>query len=524
MPSPLALAPVGLETVAALRATVGDHPFVTFVAIAILWRVSYAVMHLAPRAISDRTAATIGAIGISFYASIAIWYALVARSYYDFAEPTVASIAWLFDRGLPIYHAIDAAERYSHIYGPLAFMIPGWFFAAVGPSIVTSKIVGVLAGLISLIVVYATLRTAKTTSPAIALTGLFALLCLTFRNTSFWIRPDSFALLFASIALLASVAGPRALATLGVGLAGAVLVNLKFTGLLYALPAFAMVAMRFGASGIVTATLTTSIVAAMPFLAYDNVSFANYVAWVKVSAGNGVLWSLLRHNLEWTLFLLVPLIRSRWTPGAHLALFIGVAMVVVAASKPGAGPYHLLPFVPAVLYLVARSDAAAAVPPAFVAATLIIATLQQGYFVGVLTSADDANVDAAGEVAAFVDANPRQAIAMGYANAGERWTYVRPVIVFRTGQYPIDAPAVQEFQMSGMTIPPATIDALQHCDTRIWLMPKGATPFAGPNKYPSMQQAPLFPDMFTRAFLILYEHDAARDLPDFDVWRCRGAR
>jgi len=65
MPSPLALAPVGLETVAALRATVGDHPFVTFVAIAIFWRVSYAVMHLAPRATSDRTAAAVGAIGIS---------------------------------------------------------------------------------------------------------------------------------------------------------------------------------------------------------------------------------------------------------------------------------------------------------------------------------------------------------------------------------------------------------------------------------------------------------------------------
>ena len=81
----------------------------------------------------------IGAIGISVYAAVAIWYAVVARSYYDFAEPTVASIAWLFDRGLPIYHAIDAAERYSHIYGPLAFMIPGWFLAAVGPSILTSK-------------------------------------------------------------------------------------------------------------------------------------------------------------------------------------------------------------------------------------------------------------------------------------------------------------------------------------------------------------------------------------------------
>ena len=85
---------------------------------------------------------------------------------------------------------------------------------------------------------------------------------------------------------------------------------------------------------------------------------------------------------------------------------------------------------------------------------------------GVMTSADDANVDAAAEVAGFVDAESGQTMAMGYANAGERWTYVRPVIVFRNGRYPIDAPAVQEFQMSNLAIPPATIEALRAATSR----------------------------------------------------------
>ena len=75
-----------LAFIAQLRTTIGDHPFVTFLLLTILWRVAYAAMHLGPRAISDRTAAAIGAIGISVYASIAIWYAVVVSS-----RPTLLS-------------------------------------------------------------------------------------------------------------------------------------------------------------------------------------------------------------------------------------------------------------------------------------------------------------------------------------------------------------------------------------------------------------------------------------------------
>lgn len=518
-----------LEIVAQLRAVVGDHPFWTFAAIAIVARL-IAIGRGPRRAAARGNAAVAGVVAIAVYAAIAIWYAVVARSYYDFAEPTVASIAWLFDRGLPIYHAVDAAERYAHMYGPLAFMMPGWFLAAVGPGIIASKLAGVVAGLLSVAVVYRLMRSATTARRALALTGLFALLCLTYRNTSFWIRPDSFTLLFASLALLCATTSRRGwLAAIGVGICAGVLVNLKLTGPLYALPAFALIHTRFGGARlllIALMALTATVVVAMtPFVAWSNVSFENYLTWVKTSAGNGLLWSLLRHNAEWTLFLLVPLAstfmsgvaRSRALVSA--ALVVGILGVALAAAKPGAGPYHLLPFWPAVLYLLALH--AEALPAGFVIATVIVASLQQVYFIGVMRSADDATADAAADVASFVEANPGRAIAMGYANAGERWTYVRPAIVFRTGHYPIDAPAVQEFEMSGLPLPEATIEALRRCDTEIWLIPKGATPFDGPNKYPSMQLKPLFPETFRRVFVDTYIHDAAHDTRYFDVWRCR---
>jgi hypothetical protein len=621
-----------LQLVASLRAALADHPFWTFAAIAIVWNVATsrartsrapgspslapfgspprapvgspprATVGSPPRAIagSPRLATAAVASAVGLYIGIAIWYVFVAPSYYDFAEPSVACIAWLFDRGLPIYHAFDAAERYSHIYGPLAFILPGWFLAAIGPGIVASKAVGVLAGVLSLLVSYRLMRSATTTHRALALTGLLALLCLTYRNASFWIRPDSFSLLFASLSLLVTVhpatSRHRWLAAAGLGICTGLLVNLKLTGALYALPAFALLGAagqgpqrgsptRSAALGwesalphwreagralpLALAAATAAVVASAPFVAFSNVSLGNYLTWVRISAGNGLLGSVLKHNVEWTLFLLLPLaptltrtpapraapvplaappppiappltaapaptLSSRARTLVYSALLAGIVAVAIAASKPGAGPYHLMPFLPAVLYLVAlhNDDATSgtALSPgarvlgrargAFVLATVAVASLQQLYFIGIMNTADASARDAADDLAQFAETHPGRAIAVGYANAGERSTFARPALVFRTGRYPIDAPAVQEFQMSGLDLPPATMDALRRCDVEMWLIPKGATPFDGPNTYPAMHFAPLFSDAFKHAFFDTYAHERASDTRDFDVWRC----
>jgi hypothetical protein len=511
-----------LEFVAQLRASIGDHPLGTFLAVlVVLWAIARVTRERVRMPPGLALAMAIGAIAV--YVAIVVWYASTA-SYYDFAEPTVASVGWLFHRGLPIYHAIDAAERYSHMYGPLAFVIPGEFMAMVGPSIAASKAVGALAGLISVAAVYALLRSTRAgRRDVIIWTGLFAVLCLMDRNVSFWIRPDSFSLLFAALSLLAAVALERRwLAAIGVGLCAGVLMNLKLTGALYALPAFGLLVARFGVVPAIVAAATMMGAAVVPFVAFGNVSIDNYVVWVRTSARNGLVFSILRHNVEWAIFLLLPIIprlrTARWLIGG---LLIGVAGVAIAASKPGAGPYHLLPFWPAILFVVAQHRWEGVSRAAFVIAAVLVSSLQQIYFVAITSSTNGA--EAAADLARFIDAHPNRSIAMGYANYGERSTFVRPLLVFRNNPYPIDAPAVQEFEMSGLDLPPATIEALRRCAVDIWLMPKDAKPFDGPNKYPSMEYAPLFPESFKHAFVEAYEHERADDTRDFDVWRCRYA-
>ena len=110
-------------------------------------------------------------------------------------------------------------------------------------------------------------------------------------------------------------------------------------------------------------------------------------------------------------------------------------------------------------------------------------------------------------------------MAVGYSNDRERWTFARPVLVFRGGPYVLDAPAVQEYQMSALSMPAETNDAIRKCNVEMWLFPKGAEPFKGPNVYPQLELAELFPDSFKQAFRESYERVDATSF--FDVWRCR---
>jgi hypothetical protein len=484
--------------------------------------------------------ASLAAAAIAAYAAMALWY-LRLPTFYDHAEPTVASIAWLFATGQPIYHAPDAAARYSHMYGPLAFMVPAWCLEIVGTGIAQAKSVGIAAGLLTVLLVYRLARSATGTVNAVMLTGFFALEALMFRNVSFWIRPDALVTLFAAVALLGSSRSNPVAAALVVGAATGVLVNLKLTGVLYALPAIALLAARHGTRRLSLAGIVGIAVLAWPFVAFGNVSFANFRYWTQVSASNGLAFTTLRANLEWAAFLLVPLAplvladgdtrlarQRRWGLGGLAA---GVAVTVIAASKPGAGSSHVLPFLPAVLYLIALGidavpervrrqsafrHAAVAVP----VVAFVIAFCQQSYFITGAT--ETSRMDLTGDLARFADQHPVARIAMGAGDSGARLTYVRPLLVFRSGFYPIDVPAVQEYQMSGLELPEATLQGLASCRSDFWLVPKGGVPFANTNIYPSTHGVTVFPERFRQMFAQHYERDD--DTQYFQVWRCREDR
>lgn len=482
---------------------------------------------------SEVLIASIAISSLAAYAAIALWYVSVPY-YFDNAEPTIPAVAWLFHVGLPIYHDTASAERYAHIYGPFAFITHAWVLGWFGPGIRMSKAVGATAGLVTLALLYG-LNTRRTGSKrGAALSGLAALVLLLFRNYSFWTRPDplQIATVALSLALAAKESGGYASAMLAGAIAG-IGWNLKFTGPLYSLPVLVLIRWRAGPKPAMAALAAGVVVTMAPFALFGNVSFLNYVVWVRASGETGLLIPTLRQNIQWALFLCVPLVLSyfavpesgraggsEWR-NTIAALFLGVCGIVVAGSKPGAGPYHLLPFVPVIIYMTAwhvrTSPLSGAILRPFavwVVVAAAIALAQQMQFV--TTVSRRAQLQDLDEIRRLAETH------VGIVEMGYGWTesasFERPILVFRNNSYFLDQPAIREQQLQGFDIPAGTIEALARCRVNFWLIPRGETPFSGMNSYRAVLRRPLYTEDFRRTFM--RTHRQVESTAHFDVWQC----
>src|SRR5262245_36141371 len=241
-------------------------------------------------------------VALIAYVSVAVWYVFNPH-FFDNAEPVVPIVGWLFQDGRPIYPAIDAAERYAHIYGPFAFIAHGWVLRLFGPSILVSKALGAFAGLLSLVLTCLVVRRHVRWFLAVVLTGVCAQLLLLFRHYSFWTRPEPLQMLAVSASLLFALMRAGYLAAILSGMAMGVLWNLKITGPMYTLPVFSLLYSRGGWKPCLAAIALALGVASFPFVYYDNVSWTQYLAWLRLSGRTGLLLSTLKQNLEWAIYL-----------------------------------------------------------------------------------------------------------------------------------------------------------------------------------------------------------------------------
>lgn len=477
-------------------------------------------------------AVAVAAAALVAYPAVAFWYA-AGPHYFDHAEPTMAVVSWVAWSGQPLYHGIASAERYSHIYGPLTFLIQGAALAALGPSIVVSKMVGAVAGVAGLVLTVLAVRRETTWQRAVVVSGAAALFLLTFRNYSFWARPDSLQVAAAGAALAATVMlRGHAAAVLG-GVAVGALLNLKITGALYALPVLVLLRQRHGRLALVVAAMIAIATSLLPFVLLPDASVSGYLSWIDLSRRTGLQLALVRRNAEWALFLTIAIMiarvaagpRARVTP-VEWALAIGTCGVVIAASKPGAGPYHLMPLVPIVAYCTAvrLGRAPLAMPRvhscaacACITVLLVVAAAQQVQFVS--TMIERRAIDDVGDVERFLAAHDGR-VEMAYGRT-ERLSHARPLLAFRNRATLIDQPAVREHQLQGIAVPPATTSAIAGCVAAWWLVPKGEEPFSGVNGYPAVLLLPLYPEDMRRAFSAA--HVLVGQTEYFDVWRCRAA-
>ncbi len=485
------------------------------------------------------------AVAVLAHLGFAFTY-LASANYTDHIEPNTAVVAWLWANGGQVFHPVDSAERYAFLYGPLAYMATGLIYMLFGASTFTSKLAGIICLLIALTATAASVRKRLPAVwyPVLVALGYFSLLALFFKNFSFWSKPDSFMIAASAVGLWSCTLGtklrPRILlAWLICGVALGVAAGAKITGVLYFLPYVAWFFERDGIKAPFVIGFTALLITALPFLAPESVSLTNYVAWLQAAGGHGLSKSIFVQNAFFAGFALLPLLmwlikkpallwQHKWIA---LASMLAYGLVLIAASKPGSGPHHFMPFLPALGFVAAlavasghHKGASAAVFWAPLGAFLAAAAIKTGFalFYGLrVLGSHDLDAGLVQEMDQVIEQHPNSNIYMGYGD-GSRYvtTFVRNHLAYRGYPYLVDASAVMDFQLSGINIPQATVDALLADASAVWLVPVGQEPFTLVSWYYRDTGGRVFDENFRAAFVKNFAVSSATE--HYDVYTRRG--
>lgn len=522
-------------------------------ALARIWNLDGLVTRLAgPRWRSGLLTATL--ILIVVFTLISGWYVQL-RGYAGEVEPMVTSLSWMVQNGYPLYHDLHSPARYSVLYGPSVFLTNGLFLKVLGPSLAATKLASALAGLGSLLLLFAaTTRKGVGTKPTrdpvpVAVVGLAILFFWMQGFAIYLVRPDALLVFAVCLALYSAVKVRKVLAVLAVGVTLGFAVNLKAHAGLYFLPVLVLLARRCGLRALLWALATGAATVGLPFVLYPQISLTNYLIWLNNAMRHGLGIETLPLTSRFTVALLAPvaaLLALNPQPGRWLrrqvllaaSYLVAVAGVLVLSAKPGAGLVHLLPLVPSTLYLaalLARDLSPAGLPrpvsplrqrvghavAAAAVLTMALSGLVHEYRVVKLVQWQTANCrDLAGDIADIQATFP--GLHLGMAVGGEndcfRSTWLRPLLVFQNNPLLLDPIAVMDCHRSGQDLPPETFAAFSHGQVPVWLVPKFQRPFAKVNWYAPHE--PIFSEAFMDHFRANYTPRSQSRF--FDIWIWNG--
>ena len=460
--------------------------------------------------------------------------------YLNIIEVTSISVAWATAHGAPLYPGLDSPFRTEQCYGPLFYLIEGFWLRLFGPSLMASKLVGCVSIVLTFVLLTIVVRRhLGSRACALAYSGIVAyglLIILPWYGTA---KPDPLILMLTAAALLLATARPSVLVAALLGAVAGALANLKLHAPLYALPALGYYLGRTALPrrDLLVIALAGTASLALPFLA-SPVSAAGYIAVMRMTAQHSLSGLLLAVNLMFASAIAAPVawafLSRGIRPDASLRLAlcgfaVSLALVVVIGAKPGSGWYHLWPELancPSAgrrrraraterdrasrerLDAFLTLAAVALITPMLIGPQHMLIELFKHYAVFRQQEA---------AVEGFLSRHDGEQAAMGYGGDDTvPQSGLRVLFAFRGVLPRLELVSMMDLAFAGEpTLVEANYDDLARCEPRIWLLPHGE-PFSVTSGYDAK---PLFPARFRESFVAHYRLQQTGRF--FDEWVCK---
>jgi hypothetical protein len=341
--------------------TVAIHlaAFITFFYV-IIWRSSSPI-------VSIRCASRLAKLIICFaLLNIAIY--LFAPNFADYGEVTIALLSGNLLAGAPVYGDWTSGHfLVGSNYGPAIFAIEA-AFTAVLPSVLGSKLPGVVLSVVGFVAFYASVGAPTKMKGGRLVPVAVAILIYSVNYDSwFWNRPDPALNALTAFACVVEARCPREKQLPYLILLAAVAFNLKVFAPIYLAPLAAPLLYE-GIKDRKSVPLLILGVAAFALLAYLPFAFNSFsLEWYKnnilLMMNQGLKLGLISASLAYGCLIIMPVMMARLNNSSYQFQFISLAAsmlaVAILSGKPGGGPYYMMPFVPSALYIAHRISLAA---------------------------------------------------------------------------------------------------------------------------------------------------------------------
>ena len=473
--------------------------------------------------------------------------------YLDHVETNIAAVSAIFGHGAPLYHDLASPQRYSLLYGPISYLPFTLALRVLGGTLLSLKIVVLLCNVGLLILLWGSYRKQLDGPRGVLAVAAMVALLMSGEPYLFQVRGDVLMVLSVALGLFGVLTSSPWKSWVFLALATGLCFGVKITGVLYFVPLFVLLYRRHGLRSATLAVVGTGLIGCLPFT-FPGISAANYLLWLHEASLHPLRGVEFLSNLRTSVTILLPVVLLLWrfheSDRQKFAVYLreerilllglvgSIGLVTILASKFGSGNHHLLPFYPLIGYvccdLYGRIDAPGAVRTAsysslaravcwlWLASTVVTRIpveflLTERKLVGRWSLGTAVTRD----LAEIMHDHPGDRIEMGYGQTYPL-SFYRPTLIFAGNPLTLDAPALDDMQLSGLAIPKGTIEYIGSCQTQIWLFPKGEAPFVIPNIYVDARIFPtrnLFEDVFRQAFLQHYQKVGSSEY--FDLWACR---